>query len=276
MGDLPPEGDLPSEIVEFYQVYNENDRLDHESPLEFLRTKEIIERTIVPPPAVVADVGGGPGAYASWLANRGYRVHVFDVVERHVDAVRRSAENDRLTAEVADARRLPMKDASADAVLLLGPLYHLVASEDRIGALREARRILRPGGVVLAAGISRFASAIDGAVRDLVADPVFRRIVEQDLVDGQHRNPTRHPAYFTTAFFHLPEELLAEVVEAGLIDARILAVEGIGWAVPNLEQTLADEQARNRLLDLLRRIEAKPGLLGASPHLLAVARRASE
>ncbi len=265
--------DLPPEIVEFYDAYNEADRLVKDNRLEFLRTVEIIERFIARPPAVVVDIGGGPGVYARWLVQRGYRVHLFDAVQRHVDAVRRSTENDRMTAEVADARRIPMDDAAADVVLLLGPLYHLVAREDRIRALREARRILRPGGVLLAAGISRFASAIDGAVRDLLADPNFRQIVDRDLIDGQHRNPTNHPAYFTTAFFHLPEELLAEVIEADLTEAKIVAVEGIGWAVPDLEQTLTNDPSRDRLLGLLRRLEAEPSLLGASPHLLAVARR---
>ena len=108
-----------------------------------------------------------------------------------------------------------MSDASADIVLLLGPLYHLVEREDRIAALREAKRILRPAGTVFAAGISRFAPAIDGIVEDLIADPVFRRIVERDLTDGQHRNPTLNPRYFTTAYFHRPEDLLRETEEAG-------------------------------------------------------------
>jgi SAM-dependent methyltransferase len=167
-----------------------------------------------------------------------------------------------------------LADASADVVLLLGPLYHLVERTDRIEALHEARRILRPDGVILAAGISRFASAIDGAVSGFLADPAFRQIVDGDLTDGQHRNPTGHPHYFTTAFFHRPEELLDEVREAGFTGVELLAVEGIGWAVPRLEQVLDDDEARGRLLDLLRRIETEPALLGASPHLLAVARPA--
>lgn len=164
-----------------------------------------------------------------------------------------------------------MRDASAHAVLLLGPLYHLTEREDRIQALREARRILRPDGVLFAAGISRFASAIDGVMRDLLVDPVFRQIVERDLIDGQHRNPTNHPHYFTTAFFHHPEELLDEVLEAEFVESDILAIEGIGWMVPNLGQVLDDGEARDRLLGVLRRLEAEPSLLGASLHLLAVA-----
>ncbi|MGZ5384046.1 MAG: class I SAM-dependent methyltransferase [Acidimicrobiia bacterium] len=261
------------DIISHYEVYDETNRLIQDHPLEFLRTAEIIERSLNPPPGVIVDIGGGPGVYAAWLAGLGYRVHLFDLVPRHVEAALRASDMGNLTAEIADARAVPMSDASADVVLLLGPLYHLVAREDRITALREAKRILRPGGTVFAAGISRFASAIDGMMRDLVADPAFVQIMERDLADGQHRNPTRNPGYFTTAYLHRPEELLQETEEAGFTEAGVITVEGLGWAVPDLVEILADGGARDRLLRILRNLEAEPALLGASPHLLAVARR---
>ena len=265
--------DPDPQIVAHYEVYNEIDRLTLKNRLEFLRTTEIISRHIPPPPAVVADVGGGPGVYATWLAHQGYRVHLFDVVPRHVEEVL-TTKTELVTAVVGDARHVALEDACVDAVLLLGPLYHLVEKTDRIAALQEARRVLRPGGLLFAAGISRFASALDGACHDLVADPEFRRIVDNDLNDGQHRNPTNNPAYFTTAFFHRPEGLLAEVLDAGFVAAKILAVESIGWAVPDLDLRLDDDEARERLLAVLKRLESEPSLLGASPHLLAVAQKA--
>ncbi len=259
------------EIIGHYERYNESERLTKANRLEFLRTAELVQRHLVPPPAVVVDVGGGPGVYASWLVRRGYRVHLFDIVPGHVETARTIGSN-LLSAGIADARHVPVDDGSADAVLLLGPLYHLVEREDRIQALREARRILRPGGSLFAAGISRFASVIDGTVQDLLADPTFREIVERDLIDGQHRNPTNHPHYFTTAFFHEPGQLLEEVLEADFVEAELLAVESIGWAAPNLSQVLEDPESCDRLLYTLRRLESEPSLLGASPHLLAIAR----
>src|SRR5204862_5703302 len=84
------------------------------------------------------------------------------------------------TARVGDARGLDEPDASFDAVLLLGPLYHLPERDDRLAALREARRVVRPGGQVFAAAISRCASAFDGMARGHLADPEFVRIVEGD------------------------------------------------------------------------------------------------
>lgn len=260
------------EIVAHYEKYEEAARLTAGNRLEFLRTTEVISRYLGPPPAVVADVGGGPGVYAEWLVQQGHRVFLFDVVPRHVEAARKKAHPADLTAGFADARRIPMADATADMVLLLGPLYHLVDGSDRITALREARRVLKPGGVLLAAGISRFASAIDGAVSGYLSDPVFRQMVERTLTDGQHRNPTTDTRYFTTAFFHRPDELHQELYEAGLVEVRTIAVEGFGWAVPNVDEILENGEAGPQLLDMLRRLETEPSLLGASPHLLGFGR----
>jgi SAM-dependent methyltransferase len=164
-------------------------------------------------------------------------------------------------------------DQSVDAVLLFGPLYHLTDRPDRVQALAEARRMLRAGGLVLAAAISRFASVLDGLVRGYLDDPQFTRIVERDLRDGQHRNVTNNPAYFTTAFFHHPEELAAEIREAGLRHEKTLAVEGPGWLLQNFAEHWEDAGRRERLLEAVRSLEAEPSVLGISAHLLAVARK---
>jgi len=252
----------------------EVDRLtQHAGILERERTLEILHRYLPPPPATILDVGGGAGAYACPLASLGYTVHLLYPVPLHVkqalDASRRSARP-LASAAVGDARKLPWAAASADAVLLLGPLYHLTAREERVLALREARRVLRPGRMLFAAAVSRYASLIDGLWRQLVEDPAFQAILQGDLRDGQHRNPTGHPMYFTTAFFHHPEELRAELSDAGLQNVDVLAVEGVGWMLPNLVAELADAKRKERLLGYLRRVEREPSLLGASAHLIAI------
>ena len=173
-------------------------------------------------------------------------------------------------AAVSEERRLDRTDGSVDAVLLLGPLYHLTDRGDRIRALAEARRVLRPGGILVAA-ISRFASTLDGLLRAHLDEPGFEAIVEGDVRDGRHRNPAGRPEWFTTAYFHLPEELGGEVTEAGLRLEAVLAVEGPAWMLPDIERRLADPGRRERVLAAIRRVETEPSLLGASAHLLAVA-----
>lgn len=171
------------------------------------------------------------------------------------------------------ARALDWPTASVDAALLLGPLYHLTERADRVRALEEARRVLGPGGVLAAAAISRHASTLDGLFRGHLRKPGFEAIVARDIADGQHRNPDDVPCWFTTAFFHLPDELLAEAADAGLHDRSVMAVEGPAWLLPDLDRWLFDD--REVLLRTIRRVESAAALIGMSPHLLLTGRAKS-
>ncbi len=271
---------LPDEVTAHYADGYEAERLARGAgQIELARTQELLRRYLPPPLVVVLDVGGGPGRYALWLARLGYAVHLIEALPLHVELAHQAsaAQPDAPIASISlgDARRLEWPNASADAVLLMGPLYHLTERADRIAALSEARRVLRPGGVALAAGISRFASTMDGLRNGLFADPEFERIVEQDLRDGQHRNPTNHPQYFTSAYFHHPDELQAEVEEAGLRHETTLPVEGPAWLIPRAFERWDDAASREQVLAAIQRIEREPSLLGVSAHLLAVARKSA-
>jgi hypothetical protein len=126
---------------------------------------------------------------------------------------------------------------------------------------------------VIAGVISRLASTLDGLRAGYLEDEAFANVAAQDRRDGQHRNPTRDPAYFTTAYFHRPQELADECAEAGLVHETTLAVEGVGWLLPDLDARLGDARRRDVLLGAIAALEAEPTLLGVSAHLLEVARR---
>ena len=267
---------MEREILDHYAAGIEAPRLaSHAGILERARTMDLLSRHLPPSPARVLDVGGGPGVYAVWLAGRGYDVRLLDPVPLHVDQARASAAaaGVSLEAGIGEAGALPEKDASADAVLLMGPLYHLTGRADRVAALAEARRVLRPGGVLAAVGISRYASLLDGLSRRLVDDPRFLPILARDLAEGQHRNPTDTLDYFTTAFFHRPEELIAEAADGGLRDAQLLSIEGPAWLLPDIAERAQDPAPWAIVMDLLRDIEADRALSAVSAHLMLIARR---
>jgi ubiquinone/menaquinone biosynthesis C-methylase UbiE len=126
----------------------------------------------LPPSSSTLDIGGAAGVYALWLARQGHEVHLVDPVPHHVEQARQASEAQATyplaSCTIGDARNVEYADRSADAVLLLGPLYHLTERAERLKALREAHRVLRPGGLVFAVTISRFASLLSGMTYGLL------------------------------------------------------------------------------------------------------------
>jgi ubiquinone/menaquinone biosynthesis C-methylase UbiE len=178
-----------------------------------------------------------------------------------------------ISCQVGDARCLDFADSVADIVLLLGPLYHLTAAVDRLQALHEAARVLKPGGWLFASAISRCASTLDGLARPLFRDPQFASMAERDLRDGQHRNVSGRIDYFTTAYFHRPEDLDSEIVSAGLELIGVFGIEGPGWLLPDVAERLANPDKREDLLRAARMLESESSIQGASAHLMGVARK---
>ena len=265
---------IDPEIRAYYDRGDERDRLTAAGEsLELVRTRELLTRFLPPAPAGLLDVGGGAGIYATWLAQLGYRVHLIDPMPLHVEqamAASTAQPEHPFTVSLGDARQLPAAAASVDAVLLMGPLYHLTGRTDRLAALSEAFRVLRPGGVVLAVGISRAASLLDALRQGVLHQPEVVAIIERDLREGQHRNPQRHLGWFTTAYFHTPDGLAEEVGTVGFEVEAVLGIEGPGAHInPNWD----DPVQRASILTAARAVEQAPSVIGISAHLLAVGRK---
>jgi SAM-dependent methyltransferase len=268
---------------EYYELGKEADRLSTSGAgrLEFERTQEIVLRHLPPPPATVADIGGGPGRYSLWLAGLGYRVVHRDIVPLHVDQVRAAATpwpaedagaglrsaGLAIDSALGDARELDVADASVDAVLLLGPLYHLGQRADRVQALSEARRIVRPGGPVFAAAISRWATRLDVMLRLKVYEQVPEAA---DLMGPLERTgvmPALVPGGFN-GFTHRPGQLRGEFRAAGLEVADLVCVEGAAFLLNDLDDRAADDRAWQVILDTARAHERVAELMGLGSHLL--------
>ena len=266
---------LNPEIAAYYsQEWDEDARIRSGiGELELIRTREIVMRHLKGDALDVLDIGGAGGVHSEWLLDLGHRVDLIDPVQSLVDkAVARLAGRPGFTATCGDGRSLPFEDDQFDAVLLFGPLYHLTERADRLVAWSEARRVCRPGGLIFGAAISRFSSLFSGLSGDAIFEPSFRAVVERDLIDGQHRNPEGHD-YFTTAYFHLPDELRAEAVDAGVEVEAVLGVEGITAWIPKLERSWDDPERRAIIVQAARAIESEPALLGLGPHLIVIARK---
>lgn len=256
-------------MLAHYATGAELGRLETRNRLEFERTKIILAERL-PPVGRLIDVGGGPGVYAEWLAARGYEVDLVDPVPLHVEqAERTSSSGLPFRAHLGDARRLPFTEGTADAVVMMGPLFHLVEPDDRRRALAEAFRVLRPGGVLAASAMGRFFWFGHGVASNTIRDPEARRRV-MSFVDTGTR-PEGDAPY--PAFAHRPEELESELSAAGFADVLVLAIEGFFHLLGDLGERLADPPSAEALFDLLGRYESDPAILGLSGHLMAIGRR---
>ena len=273
-----------NEIYEFYNNGAEIGRLERGLGIvEFHRTKEILSRYI-DKGEVVYDIGGGIGMYAAWLAKKGNEVHLIELAENTVEYAKANIMQDcRFVAETGNALQVNRPDESADVVLLMGPLYHLRDREDRLQSLREAFRVLKKGGLLVAAGISMFSSmtwalSVYGEKKnenlvEFLDDPVFFNMIKGEMTTGDHIRPKEYPKFIAEAYFTTSEEMKSEIAEVGFAVEKAIAVEGYIWFTPHLQEKWMDEASRERLLDIVRITETEPEMMGMSPHFLVVARK---
>lgn len=273
-----PQEHLDARVLSYYGTeFDESDRLlgrSGQGVLELERTQEAV-RSRVPAGSRIIDIGGASGVHAAALAERGDEVLLVDPVPRHVAA---AAAHGTFSAAIGDARSLPAADDSFDAALMLGPLYHLIDARDRQRAWREAVRVVRPGGWVFGAGVSRLSAmawvsviqpsvvlASDGTVtaRDPLPDTWHRMIVDGAGELGPRGFPGGH--------FHLADDLEREAVDAGLDDVRVIGIEGPGAQAIEISRS-HDRQLVAAALTLAEAFESQPGLRDLSPHLLAMGR----
>ncbi len=254
--------------------FDEDGRLT-EGSVEWVRSKELVGRVLAQPPARVADVAGGTGVYAVWLAELGHEVSLLDLVPSHVARARERAGAAGVVVDCVegDARALPWPDDTFDVVMVMGALYHLPDQADRLACLREALRVLRPAGALVASYICRWASLFDGYRSGYVSDDRFVAILGEDLSSGRHDNPSGHPMWFTSSYFHTPAEIPEELAAVGFQDIQVLPVEGFTSAT-GVPQELRIDAGMAMVLGHLRALETEPALIGVSSHLISLSRKA--
>lgn len=266
---------INSEIEEFYAQTSEESRLELGlGPLEFERNKELIQRYL-PKKGVVIDVGGGPGVYSEWLVGLGHEVYLVDPVEKHIrQANKRSAKAKKpFKSILGESRKLDLRDNFADVVILHGPLYHLQLRADRVRSLAEAKRVLKPNGIVLGFAINHSASSIAGLLNGFIHAPGLYEMCKSELTTGIHNAPSGLPGILPSAYYHRPLQLRDELLEAGLTYLNTYAVEGMIWMDKNYFETRSDPEKKKAIMELLKITENDQALLSLSPHMMIAGRK---
>jgi S-adenosylmethionine-dependent methyltransferase len=260
-----------NEVESFYDSYaqTEWERFDRHRT-EFAVSKRALAQFLPPPPARILDCGGGPGRYAIHLALQGYQVTLLDLSAANLALARQKAGEAGAALEACvHGNALDLSafgSASFDAVLLMGPLYHLVRHEERVMAVQEALRVLVPGGPLFAAFITLYAGFRDAISKGYTEAYTDRPEWVSELLE-KHTNPSN--SGFTSAWFSHPNEARQLMAGFGLREHTTLAVEGLAAGHEQHLNSL-EGAAFEFWADLNYRVASDPCLWGASDHLLYV------
>ena len=266
--------DNPGDIAAYYNndPERENSRLERHQ-LEFDMTWRYLTQYL-PARGHILEIGAATGRYTLGLAKRGYQLTAVDMSEKLLEIARKRSLEEGLGKQVSfilgDARDLhSIQKKDFDAVLLMGPLYHLVEEKDRKSALQEAAGHLKEGGILFSAFISRLGIMGD-LLRNLPGWIENRAEVKNILDIG--KNPDHVPGSGFRGYFAKVSEIvpLHEATEM-----ETLTVAGVEPAISS------DDESYNRLegsqrqlwLDLLFKISTEPSIIGASRHLLYIGRK---
>ncbi|MBS1504273.1 MAG: SAM-dependent methyltransferase, partial [Bacteroidetes bacterium] len=145
--------------------------------------------------------------------------------------------------------------------------------KERLKTLEEARRVLKPGGILLGFAINHSASAIAALLNGFIHTPEIYEMCRQELATGVHHPPKNMPGVLPSAYFHRPQQLKEELEEAGLTYVNTYAVEGMIWLDKNYFESRSDEKKKTAIMELLRLTESDPELLTVSPHMMIAGRK---
>lgn len=244
--------------------------------IEFAVTTHALRRHL-PRYGRILDIGGGPGRYSIWLAQRGYRVVLADLSPNLLDIAQtkiaeagvQSHIEDVVTCDVCDLSCFG--DASFDAVLCLGAFYHLVEPADRERAASELVRVLGPGGTAFMPlyTLLRRTPALKDERHHLAQPEFLARLVNE----GVFLNDV--PGRSSAGYGVRPQEVAPFLEQHSLTTVELLADTGFASAHAEYLDELAtsDPGAYERVMEFIVGMAGDPSLLGASTHLLYVGRK---
>jgi ubiquinone/menaquinone biosynthesis C-methylase UbiE len=270
-------------VLDYYAAFGERewDRLEPPAigSIEFSVTCHALQKYL-PADGLILDLGGGPGRYTIWLAQHGYRIVLADLSPDLLAIARSKIKQFGVEDKVqrileADARDLSAFDDSAfDAVLALGPFYHLPDEEDRLRATKELYRILRPDGPAFIALMPKYAflrrTILLPEERHHLLDPKW---VDQLMQKGIFENEIADR--FTHGFGVSPQEVPPFFEKHGFQTVNLLALEGFTAGLESILADLFHEDRRpyNQALELIMQSAGDPSILGMAIHILYVGRK---
>ncbi len=167
-------------LINYYNKFNEDKRLTRRHGIiEYKTTMKYIHDylTTMDNPKII-DIGAGTGAYSIPLAEEGFDVTAVELIKHNLMTLKR--KNTKVKSYLGNATDLHnFKDNSFNIVLLFGPMYHLITEEEKIKALKEAKRIVKKSGLILISYyMNEYAIITHGFIENTIKEDIKNNLVD--------------------------------------------------------------------------------------------------
>ena len=256
-------------VVHWYDnEYDEWERLERHK-IEFDITKRYLDKYIIGENLEIFDIGGGPGRYSIYLAEKGHRVSLLDLSKRNIEVAKEKSAERNITLEAyihGNALEIDQYEQKYDIILLMGPLYHLIEETDRKAAIKGALRLLKPNGIIFASFISNYAP-----IQDYLKGVYHVESIDEllgFLKDGVNTGESG----FTTSYFTDYKEARDLMNSFGLTEIVFAGVENILGSKEN-EINMLEESEYRKWLEIGYQLSEDENLMGTSEHFLYIGRK---
>ncbi|MCG7499569.1 class I SAM-dependent methyltransferase [Vibrio sp. Of7-15] len=269
------EESVQEEYLGYYANFDEEKRLTCQNitRIEFDTTINQLS-DFMPECQTLTELGAATGRYSLFYAQEGIEVTAVELVPELIAQLKENADKKGLNVHIheANATRVPfISDNSQDVVLILGPLYHIQSQSEREAVMKEAHRIVKDGGIVAVAYISRFfvAGLLAKMSPSLVTPEVLSELNETGLVTTSEVD-----AFFRTGYFASPSEIEVLVESSGFSLVKHISTDGFSRYIGQEINALTETQYQAWLSYHLSNCD-EPSLLGSSNHGLVIAKKCS-
>lgn len=263
------------QIIDSYENYDEESRLTTNKArrVEFLTSINVMDK-LISKKSKILDCAAGTGIYSFHYAEQGHEVHAYDLTPRHVEIMNEKLKSKaylNMTTGVLNAVDMSVfKDKSFDIVLNFGPLYHLIKMEDRENCIKESLRVLKHGGLLAIAYISRFSAYQYVALSDrkYLSEELMNKIIDNGYIEHTDKD-----CFWTDSYYYSVDEIENFMDGFGVELVDHVATDGISPLMKDKIDNMDDNEYKIWLKYHLKTCRER-SILGSSSHGLYICRKA--
>ena len=259
-------------VVSYYRMIDEDSRFSRNSrKIEFLTTNYVLE-SLIPRNAKILDVGAGTGVYSFYYAERNHEVVAVDLTPKHIEMIKQKSNKNGIKLEAHVANATDLKEFGSgifDAVFCFGPMYHLTDENDRNCCIRECLRVLKKGGILAIAYISKFSILPMLATRDkkFIRDSVLHKVINDGVImEGDE------DCFWTDAYFTSPIEIESLLSKHDVTTVDHIGSDGISHTIQEYVDGLSEDEFESWMKYHFQTCR-ESSILGISTHGLYICRK---